>query len=129
MSEEIIICPKCGQESGDAWAQCDGSCPMPMSPHFSNLAEDARINATVNRALSATVRKLMVENNELRRVEPVHPHVPASFINSLREEGSKEECLEFLQKYWNEVCALHARIRELEKLTAPGPTTEYGDYL
>lgn len=27
-------CPKCGNESGDDWRQCRGSCPMPMSPHY-----------------------------------------------------------------------------------------------
>ena len=31
-------CPKCGYESGDTWAQCGGSCPMPMSPHY--VADD-----------------------------------------------------------------------------------------
>lgn len=30
-------CPKCGASSGDSWAQCEGSCPMPMSPHY-NIA-------------------------------------------------------------------------------------------
>ena len=91
------------------------------------MSDDLAILQTVNRTLGATVRKLMTENNELRRVEPVHPHVPASFINALREEGTKEDCLEFLQKYWNEVCALHARIRELENLTAPDRTNERGE--
>lgn len=27
-------CPKCGAESGDDWSRCEGSCPMPGSPHF-----------------------------------------------------------------------------------------------
>jgi hypothetical protein len=26
-------CPKCGSETGNDWSQCDGVCPMPMSPH------------------------------------------------------------------------------------------------
>ena len=26
-------CPKCGAGSGNDWSQCDGACPMPMSPH------------------------------------------------------------------------------------------------
>jgi hypothetical protein len=29
-----LTCPKCHYTSGDNWAQCDGDCPMPMSPHF-----------------------------------------------------------------------------------------------
>jgi hypothetical protein len=27
-------CPKCGAESGDDWSQCEGSCPIPASPHY-----------------------------------------------------------------------------------------------
>jgi len=36
---EIIRCPKCGQESGDDWSQCDetpGGCPMDCSPAFNS---------------------------------------------------------------------------------------------
>lgn len=33
-----IVCPKCQVESGDSWGQCAGSCPMPMSPHFTTEA-------------------------------------------------------------------------------------------
>lgn len=29
-----FTCPKCGQQSGDDWRQCGGSCPMPGSPHY-----------------------------------------------------------------------------------------------
>jgi len=29
-----VTCPKCGEETGDDWSQCLGSCPMPMSPHY-----------------------------------------------------------------------------------------------
>jgi hypothetical protein len=29
-----IVCPKCKQASGDDFMQCEGSCPMPMSPHY-----------------------------------------------------------------------------------------------
>lgn len=35
-----------------------------------------------------------------------YPHVPAAFINAIAEEGTKEEAVEFLQKIWNERCAL-----------------------
>ncbi len=35
-----IVCPDCGQSSGDDWAQCEpGLCPMPMSPHFGKPAD------------------------------------------------------------------------------------------
>lgn len=27
-------CPKCGIVSGEDWRQCEGPCPMPMSPHY-----------------------------------------------------------------------------------------------
>lgn len=30
----IVRCPKCGFNSGDDWSQCEGDCPMPMSPHY-----------------------------------------------------------------------------------------------
>lgn len=29
-----IQCPKCKKFSGDDWAQCNGECPMSMSPHY-----------------------------------------------------------------------------------------------
>jgi ssDNA-binding Zn-finger/Zn-ribbon topoisomerase 1 len=29
-----LQCPKCGNTSGDSWSQCQGSCPMSMSPYF-----------------------------------------------------------------------------------------------
>lgn len=35
-----LHCPKCGAESGDNWGQCEGVCPMPMSPHFSQEEND-----------------------------------------------------------------------------------------
>lgn len=31
-------CPKCGTATGNDWLQCEGSCPMPQSPHFAPLA-------------------------------------------------------------------------------------------
>ena len=33
-------------------------------------------------------------------------HVPAAFINAIAEEGTKAEAVEWLQKLWNENCAL-----------------------
>ena len=43
------------------------------------------------------------------------PHVPAAFINAIAEEGTKGEAIHYLQKQWNENCALRARIEGLEK--------------
>ncbi len=43
-----------------------------------------------------------------------YPHVKAAFINAIREEGTKTEACDWLQKQWNECCALRARIRDLE---------------
>lgn len=31
-------CSKCHAVSGDDWAQCGGSCPMPGSPHYNPFA-------------------------------------------------------------------------------------------
>lgn len=36
--EEVMVCPKCGAESGDDWSRCGRSCPMPMSPWYSMRA-------------------------------------------------------------------------------------------
>lgn len=35
MTEEAPIqCPKCHGHHGNDWSQCNGLCPMPMSPHY-----------------------------------------------------------------------------------------------
>lgn len=34
------------------------------------------------------------------------PHSSAAFINALAEEGTREELVMWLQKTWNEICAL-----------------------
>lgn len=47
------------------------------------------------------------------------PHVPAAFINAIREEGTKAEACDWLQKTWNEKCALLDRIEQLEGALAP----------
>src|ERR1044071_57072 len=39
-----------------------------------------------------------------------YPHVPAAFINAIAEEGTKAEAIEYLQKQWNETCALRAEL-------------------
>ena len=51
-----------------------------------------------------------------------YPHVPAAFINALAEEGTKDEAIEYLQKQWNETCALCAELKKLREqgLTADG---------
>lgn len=46
------------------------------------------------------------------------PHVTASFINAIAEEGTKAEAVEWLQKTWNELCAAESRIKELERKVA-----------
>lgn len=42
-----------------------------------------------------------------------YPHVRAAFINAISEEGTKAEAIAYLQKQWNECCALRAEIRRL----------------
>ena len=44
-----------------------------------------------------------------------YPHVPAAFINSIREEGTKDEALDWLQKQWNETCYLRAALVEARR--------------
>lgn len=60
-------------------------------------ADLAEIDARVNAASAA---------------ETVYPHVPAAFINALREESSKQELAEYLQTEWNIACALRKQIRQ-----------------
>jgi hypothetical protein len=42
-----------------------------------------------------------------------YPHVPAAFINAIAEEGTKNEAIDWLQKTWNENCALRAELKAL----------------
>lgn len=51
-----IRCPKCRYTSGDDWRQCEGACPMPMSPHYNkNLADALERGAKKkDRAMSVT---------------------------------------------------------------------------
>lgn len=51
-----------------------------------------------------------------------YPYVRAAFINVIAEEGTKEEAVSYLQKQWNENCALRA---EIERLKEQGPPHEY----
>ena len=37
-----------------------------------------------------------------------YPHVPSALINALSEGGTKDEAIFWLQKTWNENCALKA---------------------
>lgn len=48
---------------------------------------------------------------------PKYPHVPAAFINAIAEEGTKAEAVEWLQKQWNETCALRAALSEVHRRT------------
>jgi hypothetical protein len=39
----VTTCPKCRQTSGNSWSQCDGACPMPMSPHFAPVTNRPKV--------------------------------------------------------------------------------------
>lgn len=41
------------------------------------------------------------------------PRVPAAFINALAEEGTKAEAIDYLQKVWDEKCALERELADL----------------
>ena len=56
-----------------------------------------------------------------------HPHVPSAFINAIAEEGTKAEAVEYLQKQWNETCALRTEVKLLQK--ALQDTADSGDLL
>lgn len=42
----MTTCPKCHQTSGNSWSQCDGVCPMPMSPHYKTPEQPAQFTAS-----------------------------------------------------------------------------------
>lgn len=42
-------------------------------------------------------------------------HHPASFINIIAEDGTKEEAIHYLQETWNELCEARKTIKELEE--------------
>lgn len=44
-----VECPKCGQQTGDDWSQCQGACPIPGSPHYSAREALRRILRPVRR--------------------------------------------------------------------------------
>ena len=41
-----------------------------------------------------------------------YPHVPAAFINSIAEEGTKEEAIVWLQRTWNELCFTRKQLKD-----------------
>jgi len=41
-----------------------------------------------------------------------YPHCPAAFINAIAEEGTKEEAVEWLQKTWDQLCAMKQILRD-----------------
>ncbi len=45
----------------------------------------------------------------------IYPHVPAAFINAIAEEGTKAEAIEYLQRQWNETCALRAALEKIAR--------------
>ncbi len=57
--------------------------------------------------------------------EGEYPHVRAAFINAIAEEGTKAEAVAWLQKQWNETCALRA---ELKAHRGSGVLTEEVDF-
>jgi hypothetical protein len=55
------------------------------------------------------------------------PHLPAAFINAIAEEGTKAEAIEYLQKTWNENCALRAQLVKFEQWAKRNPHAVGGD--
>lgn len=49
----------------------------------------------------------------MRNENGEYPHVPAAFINAIREEGTKAEACDWLQKQWNEICDLREQFKKL----------------
>lgn len=60
-------------------------------------------------------RELAAIKSQPEPVEPKEfPHVPAAYINAIAEEGDKREAIEFLQKTWNELCAIRQYTNDLQ---------------
>lgn len=47
-------CPKCGALSGGDWAQCEGFCPISVSPHYALSTEVEYGDQTYNSARKET---------------------------------------------------------------------------
>jgi hypothetical protein len=76
MVEAAIVCPKCGEESGDDWSQCNLSCPMPMSPHYSKATADRckksgakrKRKQSLLRQIEAVKNKMAANRDEMREL-------------------------------------------------------------
>jgi hypothetical protein len=75
LPEQVIVCPKCGAESGDDWSQCERSCPMPMSPHYKKSTADrwkkpktAKRKQSLSQQILAVKKKLQANRDELREL-------------------------------------------------------------
>lgn len=54
------------------------------------------------------------DNGQLRSAGSwAAPHSSAAFINAIAEEGTKAEAIEWLQRTWNERCALTSHLATL----------------
>lgn len=57
-------------------------------------------------------------------IESKYPHHPAAFINTIADEGSKAEAINFLQLTWDELCFIRSKLEvaewALEELRMPG---------
>jgi hypothetical protein len=54
-------------------------------------------------------------SHQMEKTNKSFPHVPAAFINAIADEGTKAEAVDWLQKTWNERCALAAQVRKLQE--------------
>lgn len=55
-----------------------------------------------------------------------YPHVPAAFINAIAEEGTKDEAIAWLQKQWNETCALRNALRKIAEYNCQILADDFG---
>jgi hypothetical protein len=95
-------CPKCAASSGDNWPQCEGSCPMPSSPHYKtaslhktkDLTQNGDTNLYSHLNSMNQVRNKMAMNYEMKQ--------PTSRLDDITyEEDFKngwDDCLKELSK-------------------------------
>ena len=80
-------CPKCNAVSGDDWSQCEGSCPMEMSPHYdANLVVEAPAKSV--RYVCTILRD---SNTQDRGIFVLKKHGPPAVVSRWNGVGGRVE--------------------------------------
>lgn len=103
------VCTKCKATSGDAWSQCNGSCPMPGSPHYEpfnpqskkKVVRESQVEADHMAAVKADgghsykftspARRAVPDRLDLRPVPVEHREIVARYVRftECKKPGAK----------------------------------------